>query len=163
MNIISSRNHKGGKEAEEKEKHCDDWLQSGRMAGRIGGSNKHSAAHGNWCTGQELLIVTILINSVPVQVPMVYSFMIFSTVSCGVAPLLYVLAMSEFRDKVEDKLEDIWQFVTNKFTGIIRGFRVHPEVDEPIDDILVVQRTESVTNQNQTADVLLPNQPDSAN
>ena len=94
---------------------------------------------------------------------MLYSFLIFKTVSCGVAPLLYVLAMSEFRDKVEDKLEDIWQFVTNKFTGIIRGFRVHPKVDEPIDDILVVQRTESVTNQNQTADVLLPNQPDSAN
>ena len=94
---------------------------------------------------------------------MLYSFLIFKTVSCGVAPLLYVLAMSEFRDKVEDKLEDIWQFVNNKFTGIIRGFRVQPGVDEPIDDILVVQRTESVTNQNQTSDVLLPNQPDSAN
>ena len=92
-----------------------------------------------------------------------YSPLINKTVSCGVAPLLYVLAMSEFRDKVEDKLEDIWQFVTNKFTGIIRGFRVQPEVDEPIEESLAIQRTESVTNQNQTADVLLPNQPDSAN
>ena len=63
-----------------------------------------------------------------------YSPLISKTVSCGVAPLLYVLAMSEFRDKVEDKLEDIWQFVTNKFTGIIRGFRVQPEVDESIEE-----------------------------
>ena len=92
-----------------------------------------------------------------------YSPLISKTVSCGVAPLLYVLAMSEFRDKVEDKLEDVWQFVTNKFTGIIRGFRVQPEVDEPIDNILVVQRSGTVTNQNLTADILLPNQPDSAN
>ena len=46
MNIISSRNHKGGKEAEEKEEHCDDWLQSGRMDGRIDGSNNHSSANG---------------------------------------------------------------------------------------------------------------------
>ena len=62
-----------------------------------------------------------------------YSHLILKTVSGGVAPLLYVLAMSEFRDKVEDKVEDIWQFVTNKFTGIIRGFRVQPEVDESIE------------------------------
>ena len=92
-----------------------------------------------------------------------YSPLIFKTITCGVAPLLYVLAMSEFRDKVEDKLEDIWQFVTNLFMGIMRGFRVQPELDEPIDDSLVIQRTESVTNQNQTADGLLPNQPDSDN
>ena len=91
------------------------------------------------------------------------SSLIFRTVSYGVAPLLYVLAMSEFRDKVEDKLEDIWQFVTNKFMGIIRGFRVQHKVDEPIDDSLVIQRTESVTNQNQTADGFLPNQPESDN
>ena len=64
---------------------------------------------------------------------MEYSALIFRWLSCGVAPLLYVLAMSEFRDKVEDKLEDIWQFVTNKFTGIIKGFRVQPEVNEPIE------------------------------
>ena len=80
----------------------------------------------------------LLINTVPVQVPMEYSALIFRWLSCGVAPLLYVLAMSEFRDKVEDKLEDIWQFVTNKFTSIIRGFRVQPEVDEPIGNSLVI-------------------------
>ena len=91
------------------------------------------------------------------------SVLVYQTVSWGVAPLLYVLAMSEFRDKVEDKLEDIWQFVTNKFTSIIRGFRVQPEVDEPIEEGLATQRTEFVTNQNHTVDVLLPNQPDSAN
>ena len=89
--------------------------------------------------------------------------LIFITVSCGVAPLLYVLAMSEFGDKVEDKLEDIWQFVTNKYTGIIMASRVQPEVDKPIEECVVIQRTESVTNRNQTVDVLLPNQPDSAN
>ena len=94
---------------------------------------------------------------------MVYSALIFKTVSCGVAPLLYVLAMSEFRDKVEDKLEDIWQFVTNKFTGIIRGFRVQPEDDEPIDNSLVIHRTMSVTNQTRRVDGLLPNQLVSAN
>ena len=105
----------------------------------------------------------LLINTVPVQVPMVYSPLIFKTVSCGVAPLLYVLAMSEFRDKVEDKLEDIWQFVTNKFTGIIRGFRVEPGVDEPTD--LVIHRTMSLRNQPEPriVDGLFPNQPVSAN
>ena len=91
------------------------------------------------------------------------SILIFRTVSGGVAPLLYVLAMSEVRYKVEDRLEDIWQFVTNKFTSIIRGFRVQPEVDEPIVNSLVIQGTVFVENQNQTVDILLPNQPDSAN
>ena len=67
------------------------------------------------------------------QLPIMYSPLILKSVSCGVAPLLYVLAMSEVRDKVEDKLEDMRQFVTNKFTGIIRGFRVQPEVNEPIE------------------------------
>ena len=94
---------------------------------------------------------------------MEYSALIFRWLSCGVAPLLYVLAMSEFRDKVEDKLEDIWQFVTNKFTGIIRGFRVQPEVDEPID--LVIQQIMPLRKQREprTVDGLIPNQPVYAN
>ena len=91
------------------------------------------------------------------------SFLIFQTVSCGVAPLLYVLGMSEVRNKVEDKLEVIWQFVTNKFTGVIGGVRVLPEVNEPIEDSLELQRTVFVANQTETADGLLPNQPVSVN
>ena len=55
--------------------------------------------------------------------PIMVSSLIFRTVSYGVAPLLYVLAMSEFRNKVEDKLEVVWQFVTNKVTSLVRRFR----------------------------------------
>ena len=74
-----------------------------------------------------------------------------------------MLAMSDnFRNKVEDRMEDIWKFVTNKVTGIVRGFRVQPEVDEPIDDSLVIHRTVFVRSQSGTGclpDGPLPNQP----
>ena len=108
----------------------------------------------------------VLINIKTVQMPIISTGLIFRTVSGGVAPLLYVLAMSEFRHQVEEKLEDIWQFVTNKFTSIVRGFRVQPEVEEPIDNSLVIHRTVFVQNQSETGSLsnrLLPNQPASSN
>ena len=86
---------------------------------------------------------------------MLPSVLVYRTVTCGLAPLLYVLAMShEFRNQVEVMMEDI-KNIRNKWSYIVRNSS-QLEDGEPS---VVVTRIFSEPNQaEQNYDGHLPNQ-----
>ena len=84
--------------------------------------------------------------------PRLPTVLTYRTVTCGLAPLLYVLAMShEFRNQVEHMMEDIrdtWNYVVRNSSQL--------EDDEPS---VVVNRILSQPNRpEQNCDEHLPNQ-----
>ena len=54
----------------------------------------------------------------------------FFFVTCGVSPFLYVLGMSEFRAKVEELFDDIWEVITS-FWRKLFSFSCHNNQIQP--------------------------------
>ena len=48
-----------------------------------------------------------------VQIPNTVDVYIFYTLACGISPFLYVLGMSEFRAKIEELVDHIWEGIAN--------------------------------------------------
>ena len=60
--------------------------------------------------------------------PILPSLLASRTVTCGLAPLLYVLGMSvEFRNKVEAVMGDIW----DKWNNVVKNTSSQLQDDEP--------------------------------
>ena len=70
----------------------------------------------------------------PVQIPDDVDLHIYNILTGGVSPFLYVLGMSEFRAKVEELLDDLWEGIANIWRRLssfsCHNNQIHPSGEE---------------------------------